>query len=398
MREALLEAADLVMAGTHTEVQWDKGPATTYLQTWHGTPLKRIHRDVLWAPPGRLDSLDHDVAKWDLLLSPNAVTTPRLRKASGYDRAVLESAYPRNDVLSSPDLSRLGARVRAGLGIADDVTTALLLYAPTWRDDEVLTETTSDVPFALDLRAFASVRGPGQVLLARAHSMATGRSRLVEASGAYDVSYYPDVRDPYAAADVLVTDYSSVIFDFAITGRPILFYAYDLDRFQDSIRGFYFDLVPEAPGPVVRTQDELFDALGDLPAVTAQYADHYAKFRRTYTFWRMDTRRTGYCIGSVCSFRGVAALLAFERKGYLSRHDSMGSGTRLRSVRRSEPSRFLRQHGDLRRRRGRYPRTRSPSWVRASREVRPSGPARGRDRYAQVQSTAEQGVGHQPAS
>src|SRR5438552_14139 len=70
---AALESADLVIASSHTELDWDKKPGATYLQTWHGTPLKRVHYDVLWAPPGRLDHLDLDIARWDLLLSPNAV-------------------------------------------------------------------------------------------------------------------------------------------------------------------------------------------------------------------------------------------------------------------------------------------------------------------------------------
>ena len=96
---AALESADLVVAGTHTEVEWTKRPGTTYLQTWHGTPLKRIHHDVLLAPPGRLDYLDRDVARWDVLLSPNPASTPRLRKAFGFDGPVWETGYPRNDRL-----------------------------------------------------------------------------------------------------------------------------------------------------------------------------------------------------------------------------------------------------------------------------------------------------------
>ena len=91
-----LESADLVVAGTHTEVEWTKPDGTTYLQTWHGTPLKRIHQDVLLVPPGRLDYLDQDVARWDVLLSPNPVSTPRLRKAFGFDGPVWETGYPRN--------------------------------------------------------------------------------------------------------------------------------------------------------------------------------------------------------------------------------------------------------------------------------------------------------------
>ena len=89
-----LEAADLVVAGTHTEVEWTKSPGTTYLQAWHGTPLKRIHNDVLLVPPGRLAELDRDIARWDVLLSPNPVSTPRLRKAFGFDGPVWETGLP----------------------------------------------------------------------------------------------------------------------------------------------------------------------------------------------------------------------------------------------------------------------------------------------------------------
>src|SRR4051812_32236171 len=144
-----LRVADLLIANTHTEVPWDKRDDTTYVQTWHGTPLKRIHRDVLWAPPGRLDRLDGDVARWDLLLSPNPVSTPRLRRAFGYDGEVLESGYPRNDLLSSADPEVAGAKVRAQLGISQDAT--VVLYTPTWRDDEAFAEGNPDVPLALDL-------------------------------------------------------------------------------------------------------------------------------------------------------------------------------------------------------------------------------------------------------
>jgi CDP-glycerol glycerophosphotransferase len=276
----VLESADVVVANTHVEVPWTKPSGTTYVQTWHGTPLKRIHRDVLWAPPGRLDRLDHDVAKWDLLLSPNAASTPRLRGAFHYRGEVLESGYPRNDLLSSRQHDEVRAKVRADLGVAPDVT--VVLYAPTWRDDEVFTDDAGEVPLALDPRAVVEAL-PGHALLVRAHNMVTGRSRLTRTPGAFDVSYHPDVRDLYAAADVLVTDYSSTMFDFAITGRPIVFYAYDLERFQDSVRGFYFDLLPEAPGPVVRAQDELVQALRALPDLAPEYAERYAAFRARYT-------------------------------------------------------------------------------------------------------------------
>src|SRR4051794_9303548 len=244
-----LEGADLVVANTHTEVDWDKPLGTTYLQTWHGTPLKRIHHDVLWAPEGRLRRLDQDIAKWDLLLSPNAASTPRLRKAFGFDRRIIETGYPRNDCLRAVDAEATGQLVRERLGIEPGAT--VVLYAPTWRDDEAFADGTPEIPLALDVGACTQGLGPDHVLLVRSHNMVTGRSVLDEMPGVLDVSLYPDVRDLYLVADVLVTDYSSVMFDFGVTGKPMVFFAYDLERFAESIRGFYFDFLPLGPGPGV---------------------------------------------------------------------------------------------------------------------------------------------------
>ncbi|HYO38158.1 MAG TPA: CDP-glycerol glycerophosphotransferase family protein [Nocardioidaceae bacterium] len=290
----VLESADLVVANTHTEVEWEKREGARYLQTWHGTPLKRIHHDVLFAPVGRLDYLDRDIARWDALLSPNAVSTPRLRKAFGFDGPVWETGYPRNDLLVSPEAPAVRASVRAELGLADDET--VVLYAPTWRDDEKFTtdpEAGREIPLHLHLGALVQRldgerSGTRHRVLARIHNMVTDRMHAEVAPGVLDVSYYRDVRELYLAADVLVTDYSSVMFDFALTGRPIVLYAYDLDRFRDKIRGFYFDLFPSAPGPVVRTEDALVEALLDLevhgadPHIPDAYAEAYASFRAAF--------------------------------------------------------------------------------------------------------------------
>jgi len=113
--------------------------------------------------------------------------------------------------------------------------------------------------------------------------MVTGRAEVAATPNVHDVSFHPDVRDLYCATDVLLTDYSSTMFDFAVTGRPIVHFAYDLEDFQSSIRGFYFDLLPEAPGPVLRTTDEVIAALADLDRLTSDYAERYATFRERYT-------------------------------------------------------------------------------------------------------------------
>ncbi len=275
---AVLEDADLVVANTHLDFDWDKKPGAVYLQTWHGTPLKRIHRDVLWAPEGILDRLDLDVARWDYLLSPNAISTPRLRDAFGFGGPVLELGYPRNDVLVGPEATTVRARVRAALGIPDHVTA--VLYTPTWRDDQFYAP--GDVELALDVPTFLEALPEDVWLLPRLHYKMTGRARAATDDRVVDVSRYPDVHELYLAADAMVTDYSSTMFDFAITGKPLLFFAYDLESYRDSLRGFYFDLEPLAPGPVLRTTEQVLAALADLGAVQAEYAERYAQFQRLF--------------------------------------------------------------------------------------------------------------------
>jgi CDP-glycerol glycerophosphotransferase len=133
--------------------------------------------------------------------------------------------------------------------------------------------------------------GEDDVLLVRAHYLVAERvsGRMAIPHPALDVSRFPDMAELLAAADVLVTDYSSAMFDFACTGRPIVFYAHDLARYRDEVRGLYFDLEREAPGPVVRTEDELIHALQSLDgdayedgayekAHAASYQDFAAKF------------------------------------------------------------------------------------------------------------------------
>jgi CDP-glycerol glycerophosphotransferase len=281
---AALQSADVLISNTHTDVVWNKRPGAVYLQTWHGTPLKRIHWDVLWAPPGRLERLSRDVERWDYLVSPNRPSTPLLRGAFRYDGEVLETGYPRNDVLSSPQRDEIRAAVRAELQIPADRT--VVLYAPTWRDAEVFgpdeLPLTTEFRLPFDVDAFTQQLGDDHVLLLRLHYMLTSRFRAAEHAAVRDVSYYADISRLYLAADVLVTDYSSAMFDFAVTGRPILFYTYDLDDYRDRARGFYFDFTPVAPGPLLSTTQGVLDALRDLPAVSERHRESYARFRARF--------------------------------------------------------------------------------------------------------------------
>lgn len=273
-----------LVGNTHFPDFIERRPGQVIVQTWHGSLLKRIAHDVenAWlADAGYLRALDREAPQWSLLVSPSPFATPILRRAFRYDGEILESGYPRNDVLA---LGTGAEAVRRRLGIPDGKR--IVLYAPTWREDQQ--RESGDgfrLGLRLDLDAARAELGEDHVLLVRPHSHV--REPLPGAGDGflYDVGDYPDVQELLLAADVLVTDYSSIMFDFAITGRPILFFTYDLEHYRDTLRGFYFDLEAEAPGPLIPTSPELLAALRDLAgsdALPARYADAYERFRATH--------------------------------------------------------------------------------------------------------------------
>jgi CDP-glycerol glycerophosphotransferase len=272
-----LGRAGLVVANA-TVPQYVRRPGATYVQTWHGTPLKRIGLDNPYRKAGTAGHARavRDYAQWDFLVSQNPHSTAVFRRAFGYDGEVLEVGYPRNDVLQSAEAPTLRARTRELLGLPQGTTA--VLYAPTFRDDTV---DEPDAVVALDLRRLREALGDEVVVLLRLHHWVAGRLR--DTHGAIDVSRHGDIRELYLAADVLVTDYSSAMFDFAVTGKPIVLFTPDLEHYREGLRGFYFDVVEQAPGAVCRTTDELAADLGDLDG--SRQPDRYQEFAARYCPW-----------------------------------------------------------------------------------------------------------------
>jgi CDP-glycerol glycerophosphotransferase len=276
----LLARADCIISNDCLMDPFAKAPHTRYLQTWHGTPLKRIFHDVARPSFPHADTMDvwltRDVKRWDALLSQNPHCTDALRSAFRYEGDVLELGSPRNDVLSSPERDAIRAQVREELGIAEDARA--VLYAPTWRDGAAFR-------LELDVDRLCRELGGDVVVLVRAHGVDAATARIDAQPGVRDVSGRPEIGDLYLAADVLVTDYSSVAIDFAITGKPMLFFVYDLDRYRDDMRGFYFDLAADPPGPFLTTSDDVIAALRDLDGVVERYGEAYARFRERFCPW-----------------------------------------------------------------------------------------------------------------
>jgi CDP-glycerol glycerophosphotransferase len=137
-----------------------------------------------------------------------------------------------------------------------------------------------EAPFDVD--AFADRFGDRFTLLVRSHYLNKVTLPPSVAGRIVDVTGVPDITPLLLLADALVTDYSSVMFDYALTERPIIFYAYDWEEYAHDIRGTYFNLLEEAPGPVARTEAELLTTLSDLDAVRAKYGDQVKDFVARY--------------------------------------------------------------------------------------------------------------------
>ena len=237
------------------------------LQTWHGTPLKRLALHRPGFDPRRAVAVFRESRRWNVLLAQNPYSERILRKAYAFlRRPVWVEGYPRNDVLVTGD----GEATRAALGIDSGET--VLLYAPTWRDDR---ETMVDF---LDLPAFAE--HTGAVILVRGHSRTLLPGSDTHGPRVIDVTAYPDLADLLIVADALITDYSSAMFDYSVTGKPMYFLTPDLDHFRGELRGFYFDLAAHAPGPLVSTQEELVAAIAAND--TAAYAERYREWRARF--------------------------------------------------------------------------------------------------------------------
>jgi CDP-glycerol glycerophosphotransferase len=267
-----------------------KRAGQVYVQTWHGTPLKRIGFDVsqpqFISGTRYLDHLEQEVPKWDLLLSPNPFSTPIMRRAFHYDGEICESGYPRNDVLCTGNADR----VRASLGIP--AGKRVILYAPTWRDNQYYASGRYRFDFRLDLDQAWERLGDDYVILLRGHHhMAEDVPVGTRPGFVLNVTTYPDISELFLVSDALITDYSSVMFDYAPTGRPILFFTYDLEHYRDNLRGFYFDFETEAPGPLLETSAEVVEAVASLESVAARYAEAYKAF--TAKFCPLDDGKAG---------------------------------------------------------------------------------------------------------
>jgi CDP-glycerol glycerophosphotransferase len=277
--------------------EWVKPrPEQVFVQCWHGTPLKRLGYDVTIKTKAALNTADElswrfsiDATKWSYLLSPSPFTSECLASAFGLQSLVhkpriIEEGYPRNDsivqALNSPERDELIEELKKRLGIPQG--RKVLLCAPTWRDSVYRAGKGYGSGEMPDFKRMREALGDQWVVLIRTHYYVESRETLdMQEDFLIDATETSDINELYLAADVLLTDYSSVLFDYANTGRPVIYYWPDFEEYQKEVRGFYFDPTT-LPGDKCVTTNELIGALLALDTWQERYGSDYQAFRKHF--------------------------------------------------------------------------------------------------------------------
>lgn len=264
-----------------------------YVECWHGTPLKRLGYDltaggnVMNTTAEIRQKYDLDSAKFKYIISPSPYCSEKFTSAwnlaaQGKEDTVLEQGYPRNDALINATPEKIRS-IKEGLHITDREIGGkkIILYAPTWRDNQHTSGVGYSYTLGVDFQHLREALGEEYIILFRAHYLVANSFDFEAFRGfVYNVSSYPDINDLYLAADLLITDYSSVFFDYANLRKPMLFYMYDLAAYRDDIRGFYIGL-DELPGPIVEKEEDLIRAIPQQ-MVSHEWDDRYDAFLKKF--------------------------------------------------------------------------------------------------------------------
>lgn len=263
---------------------------TTYIQTWHGTPLKKIGIDIEEVHMPGVDTLKYreefieEASSWDYLVSPNRYSTNIFRQAFQYKGEMIESGYPRNDFLYNANTEEHILQLKRKYHIPEKKK--VILYAPTWRDHLKNEQGQYDFDLQLDLQKLKEQLGDEYIVLLRLHYLVASKLDIAEFKGfAYDFSQLEDIRELYLISDLLITDYSSVFFDYANLKRPMIFFVYDIEEYRDNLRGFYVDFEKIAPGPLVKTTEEVIDEILLLEKNNYRLPDQFEDFYKQFCEW-----------------------------------------------------------------------------------------------------------------
>ena len=260
-----------------------KRQGNVYLQTWHGTPLKKLGFDISIPGPeveGR-QNFYSESRNWDYLISSNEYSSEIFKRAFKFNKEFLEYGYPINDIFFNCSDDFVDS-LKSKLNIPVDKK--VILYAPTWKDDEQNESWEHYFNLEIDLKRMFAEFNDGYVLLLKMHHLVSENLRIDDElkNFVFDLSGYDDIQELYVISDILITDYSSVFFDYAHSKRPILFFVPDLNHYVENVRGLYLNMEKELPGPLIKNNDELVNAIRNIDDVVNEYESKYDEFYKRF--------------------------------------------------------------------------------------------------------------------
>lgn len=263
-----------------------KNPNTIYLMTWHGTPLKKLALDMDDVKMAGNKGIENYKAnfwnnsrRWDYLIAQNKFSSNIFKHCFDFHKNMLDIGYPRNDTLINNNNQAYIDAVKEKYGIPKNKK--VVLYAPTWRDNQAMGKGKYIFNPNINFDTLKRELKKDYVFIVKYHYLIASKIDYTRFKGfIYDIR--ADIQDLYLISDFLMTDYSSVMFDYSALKRPMIFYTYDLDEYYNN-RGFYFDFKEEAPGPFIFNTEELVDYL-KKPNLAA-YEEKLEAWHKKYNGW-----------------------------------------------------------------------------------------------------------------
>lgn len=267
-----------------------KNKKTKYIQTWHGTPLKKLGLDMDYIDmSGNQDigkyheEFIKNSSKWQYLISQNNYSSEIFRRAFAFNGEMLEIGYPRNDILINNNNEEEINRIKTKFNIPKDKK--IILYAPTWRDNEYYESGKYKFATEMDFDQMNKELGDEYVLIVKFHYLVKENIDWSKYGGFIiecDADW--DIQELYLISDMMITDYSSVMFDYSILKRPMIFFTYDLENYKNNLRDFYFDMFEEVPGPICRTNDELIGFIKNYSdeGYKSEFGEKYKKWNEKF--------------------------------------------------------------------------------------------------------------------
>lgn len=249
----------------------------SYIQMWHGAgDLKKCGYDCLPVAERKDEVLSH-AKEWDYLITTDIGNHTSMLSSTGYKKDTLLLGSADSDILINAD-DKYIKNIKKKLKLSNKSNKKIIMYAPTFRDFDL-----ESVENKINLPIMKLGNLKEYIILLRLHPLVSKKIENLKLPNNFvNVGWYPNIVDLYLVTDILITDYSSVVFPFMILNKYLILYPYDMERYIDLRGGFYLDYKKDLPGPIVYTEDELIKTILQIQTLKEKYTEKINTFNQKY--------------------------------------------------------------------------------------------------------------------